>query len=226
MRSLIMISALAVFAACTPSPQPATQETATAVQSRAGYTGGSAGLSPSVFATWYGERRGNTVDLLLLVLWRGTPGWQSGPHQGSGRLPPHPSERPPGYPDTVRYPIVENIRIGTVNLGVRLDPESRTIRLLGQEVALGDRNAILVDQIDGTEGSPRIANVLRISPRLPLVRRREPEGMKSECTTMSLSAGDSNKPATPAECEHRAAPPTVDIGTVVRLSPELRAFVR
>jgi hypothetical protein len=39
-------------------------------------SGGNTMISPTVFATWLTERIGNgPVQLRLLVLWRGTPGW-------------------------------------------------------------------------------------------------------------------------------------------------------
>lgn len=99
------------------------------------------------------------------------------------------------------------MRIGTVDFGVHFDRDSRTVRLIGEEVTLGDRNVILVDRIDGAGGPSRIANVLRISTRLSLVRRPEPEGMRSDCLTISSSAGDSTESTTLGECMRRPTVP-------------------
>lgn len=225
MRSFIGISALAVLAACAPSPEPATGEAYTAVQPSVAYMQGGGGLSPRVRATWFAEGRDDTADLLLLVLWRGTPGWQNAPHHGSGQLPPRSSEGAPERRGAVPSPIVHTTRIGTVEFGIDFDLDSRTVRLIGEEVALGDRNVILVDRIDGAGGPPRIVSVLRIDPRLPMVRRPEPEGMRGECLAISWSAGDSMKRATPVECPDRPPRPEADIQAAVRQSPRLRAFV-
>lgn len=225
MRRSIVISALALVAACAPAPEPAARDASAAAQPRSGYLMEGAQLSPGVRATLFGHTQGDAADLLLLVLWRGAPGWQNAPHGGGGRLPPRSEERPAGVPPGVPSPIMHDFRIGTVEFGIHFDVGSRTVRLIDEEVALGDRNVILVDRIDGAGGPPRIADVLRIDPRLPLVRQPEPEGMRSECLAISWSRGDSTEAGTPVDCEDPPPGTTLDLHALIRRAPELRAFV-
>lgn len=135
-------------------------------------------VSPVVLATYVARVWGDgTQTLQMLVMWRGSPGWFARGSESSGS----------GGGDGRRYH--STVRRGDLQLQVELDTETRlvtiskaplvplpqspniqTATIQSNHIDLGDRNVILVDEVDGANG-PRILGTLRVEPALPAGRR-------------------------------------------------------
>jgi hypothetical protein len=121
-------------------------------------------LSATVMST-YIARNG---ELVLLVLWRGSPGWNSG--GGSSGSGGSSAGREFGS---------FTLTSGGRTLSIDIDYTARLAKILGQEITLDNTNVVLVDDVDGPSGA-RIVSRLWVDPKLPAmdisgVRRIENE---------------------------------------------------
>ena len=115
--------------------------------------GGNTMISPTVFASWITERVGSgPVQLRLLVLWRGTPGWY---FVGGGKIA--------SSSDGTRTTLT--IEYGDVRLTLR-HGAGDTVAINGREVHLGTDNVIYVDDVDALAGA-RVVRTSRIASNLP-----------------------------------------------------------
>jgi hypothetical protein len=134
-----------------PAPRP-TPPPDTVVNS-----GGSMPVSPAVVATEFRMRKpGQPVQLQLLVLWRGAPGWffnNGGSSGGSGG----------GSASGVRS---ETIKRGGLFLQVSLHEPTRVVTIQDEKLELKDNNVVFVDDVDATTG-PRITGMTRVGPDMP-----------------------------------------------------------
>lgn len=92
------------------------------------------------------------VTLVLLVLWRGEPGWFL--NRG------HSAER--GGGDSSGRVNVQ-LEQGGQNLELTLDSERRVVTIAGKEVALGSANVVLVDRVD-VPGGPIVSSTGSVDP--------------------------------------------------------------
>jgi hypothetical protein len=163
----IILAAALIGAAGSPDAQSPTWN-------RSG--GATQWMSPAVVATWITEQEaGAPVQLQMLILWRGTPGWflraggssseGTGSIQGNHRI----------YRDTIVQ--------GGVRLAFEYDSRTRVATVQGQEVDLHEDNVVLVDDVDAPGGA-RVSGTLRIARPMPgsagqigLVLRMSPEIM-------------------------------------------------
>ena len=114
-------------------------------------------ISPTVFATWVTDRVGSgPVQLRLLVLWRGAPGWY---RPGGGRIADSIADSFDGarMHQTIEY---GNIRL-TLDYG-----ENDTVAINGRELHLGIDNVVYVDDVDALTGA-RVVRTSRIPSTLP-----------------------------------------------------------
>jgi hypothetical protein len=115
--------------------------------------GGNTMISPTVFATWVTERVGNgPVQLRLLVLWRGTPGWYFVP--GGRTADSFDGAR---THQTIEY---GDIRL-TLDYGA-----GDAVAVNGREMHLGTDNVVYVDDVDALAGA-RVVRTSRIPSKLP-----------------------------------------------------------
>ena len=141
-------------------------------------------VSPVVLATYVADVKGDgTRALRMLVLWRGSPGWFARGSDGSSSSSGGDGRR---YHSTIRR--------GDLQLQVELDTETRlvtisqaplvplpqspniqTATVKSKQLDLGDRNVILVDEVDGSKGA-QIIGTLRVDPALPAGRSPLPLG--------------------------------------------------
>jgi hypothetical protein len=70
--------------------------------------------------------------------------------------------------------------VGGVELHVSFEPISRTVRLLGREVELGDNNAILVDSVTVGLAHARIVSISKVGPLLESDVNLEGRGVELE----------------------------------------------
>jgi hypothetical protein len=132
-------------------------------------------VSAVVLASYVARIWGDdTRTLQMLVLWRGSPGWFA---RGSG------GSSSSGGGDGRRYH--STIRRGDLQLQAEFDTETRlvtisqaplvalsqsttiqTATIKSTQINLGDRNVILVDEVDDPKG-PQIVGTVRIDPALP-----------------------------------------------------------
>ncbi|HEY1251857.1 MAG TPA: hypothetical protein VGH97_11765 [Thermoanaerobaculia bacterium] len=142
---------------------------------KSGFESGSRVASPEVVASWIAlEGSADELQLRLLVLWRGSPGWfLKGESAGSSGKA--------GADDGGANSIVQHLRYGKLNLEVGLDLRKQTATIAAEKVDLGDANVILVDDVDNPAG-PRVVRTLRVNPALSKsvgkmeeVVRRSPE---------------------------------------------------
>jgi hypothetical protein len=141
-----------------------------------GFESGSRIASPEVVANWMAfEDAAGELQLRLLVLWRGSPGWfLGGESTGS-------SGKAVTADNGGASSIVQHLRYGKLNLEVELDPRKQTAKIATEKVDLADGNVVLVDDVDNPAG-PRVLRVLRVNPALSKsvgkveeVVRRSPE---------------------------------------------------
>lgn len=142
-------------------------------QGTPGHVTGSGVVSPSVVATAIVEFPSpERARLLLLVLWRGAPGWMS----KSGATGSGGSSRGSGRPAD-DLPLFHEIRYGDVTLTLSFRPLARTLTIDGNAVALGpDDNVVLVDRVDGAAG-PSILRTLHIDPDAVPIATQGPSAM-------------------------------------------------
>lgn len=115
--------------------------------------GGNTMISPTVFATWVTDRVGNgPVQLRLLVLWRGTPGWYFLP---GGRIA--------DSFDGARTK--QTIEYGDIRLTLDYGADD-AVAINGREVHLGTDNVVYVDDVDALAGA-RVVRTSRIPSKLP-----------------------------------------------------------
>lgn len=128
-----------------------------------GGTSSSLPVSPSVMATVMTRvAQDGKGELELLVLWRGRPGWmRSGGGDSSGAS----GSGGGGSMGSNAMPATRSAWLtqGGVRLEVRFEPQSRKLWIQDREVALNDGNAVLVDDVDSTNGS-RVIRTVRIDP--------------------------------------------------------------
>ena len=145
-------------------------------QSNTGQVVSSVVLASYVARVWGDDTR----TLQMLVLWRGNPGWFARVAESGGS----------GGGDERRYH--STIRRGDLQLQAEFDTETRlvtisqaplvalspstttqTATIKSTQINLGDRNVILVDDVDDAKG-PQIVGAVRIDPTLPPGRRPLP----------------------------------------------------
>ena len=133
-------------------------------QSGRGFGGGvDRVLSPAVVATWISHQETGTVQLDLLVLWRGSPGWFMENGRGGGGSAGGSSSRDGTTVLSTR------IRYGRIDLELRFDPVSRMAQVGEHQVPLGDANVILLDAVDTL---PQVVGTRRVEPSIPESGRR------------------------------------------------------
>lgn len=140
-------------------------------------SGGTQVVSPSVLASSSLRRNAGTLTIDILILWRGSPGWQYRRTSLGGWM----SGGSTGRDGIVRFTVQE----GGVLLTADFNPSTRTANVLGERVNLGDANVILVDRVDAPDGpvttgtrtlAPRAANPMYApAAELPSVLRESPE---------------------------------------------------
>ena len=112
-------------------------------------------LSPAVVATWFTDQpAGRPVQLRLLVLWRGTPGWflaGGGEIRGS-------TDRSGLQHETINY--------GNVRLTLSFDAATRVVSIQDRHFALNDDNVVFVDDVDTVAG-PRVTSTMLLGPAMP-----------------------------------------------------------
>ncbi len=114
--------------------------------------GGNTAISPTVFATWVTDRVGNgPVQLRLLVLWRGTPGW----YFPGGRIAD-------SFDGSRTHHTIE---YGNIRLTLDYGPGDR-VAINGREVQVGADNVVYVDDVDALAGA-RVVRTSRIPSKLP-----------------------------------------------------------
>ena len=102
--------------------------------------------------------RGQPPDasIRLLLVLRGQPGWESRPSGASGVASASASASAGSGP--VRY----SIAIGTAQFECRYDPERHILTYNGRSYQLDDTNVVVIDRIDGVDGSPEIVRRLKL----------------------------------------------------------------
>jgi hypothetical protein len=125
----------------------------------AGMSTGTRPYSAGVAITTFVRGTRSVADpgtLVLMVLWRGEPGWylKDGPHGGRG-----------GGSGNSAYTIFQS---GGLALRADLSETPRQVRIQDQPVTLtpADANVILVDGVDSANG-PTVVNSLSIDPSMP-----------------------------------------------------------
>jgi hypothetical protein len=114
--------------------------------------GGNTMISPTVFATWVTERVGSDpVQLRLLVLWRGTPGW----YFAAGKVG--------DLFDGARTH--QTIQYGDVRLTLEYGAGD-AVTINGRELHLGTDNVVYVDEVDAVSQA-RLVRTTRISSKMP-----------------------------------------------------------
>jgi hypothetical protein len=118
--------------------------------------GGTMPTSASVMVTSQTRYVGDTHELELLVLWRGTPGWwatgSSSSSGGGGAIG--------GGGWSHRF------SQGGHTFEISGDSNAHTVDILGRTFDLTKGNAILIDGVDSPEG-PRVVGTLMVDPLLP-----------------------------------------------------------
>jgi hypothetical protein len=133
-------------------------------------------MSPAVVATWITEQHGDEpVQLRLVILWRGTPGWfvRAGGSSVSG------GGSAGGEHQTSSHTIIQ----GGIRLTFDFDAATGAATILGKRLDLREDNVVLVDDVDSPEG-PRVSGTMRVTRAMPgsagqigLVLRMSPEIM-------------------------------------------------
>jgi hypothetical protein len=128
-------------------------------------------LSPRVVANWLSHPdESGAMQLDLLVLWRGSPGWFAVAEGGAG-------ERGGGGMESQAVRSLR-LRYGDIDLGLEFRPETRVVVFLGEELVLGEANVVLVDAVDT---SPHVIETTQVGSTIPdagrieLLLRRSPE---------------------------------------------------
>jgi hypothetical protein len=134
---------------------------------RAQTTSSSRPLSATVIGT-YVARDG---ALVLLVLWRGSPGWPSrgGSNSSSGG----------GGGSAGREVGSFSLTYSGRTFSIDFDYTARSARLLGQQISLADTNVVLVDDVDGPTGA-HIAGRLWADPKLPKMDSSGPRTIEDD----------------------------------------------
>jgi hypothetical protein len=132
-------------------------------------------MSPPVVATWITEQHGDEpVQLRLLILWRGTPGWflRAGGSSVSG-----------GSRSTDQQKSYQTIVQGGIRLTFDFDEATGIATIQGTTLDLREDNVVLVDDVDSPDG-PRVSGTMRVTRSMPgsagqigLVLRGSPEIM-------------------------------------------------
>jgi hypothetical protein len=122
-----------------------------------GTGGGGLSVSPSVVATYMMQARESDLEeLVVMVLWRGRPGWyRAAPGVSSG-----------GSSFTSGTTRMSVTTLGGIELSVRVSAQDRTVAIKGREFDLRRANAFLVDRIDEPDG-PVFVDNFYIEARLP-----------------------------------------------------------
>ena len=110
-------------------------------------------LSATVMST-YVARNG---ELVLLVLWRGSPGWNSEDRSSSR-----------GGSSGGREFGSFTVTSGGRTLSIDIDYTARLAKILEQEITLDNTNVVLVDDVNAPSGA-RIVGRLWVDPKLPVV---------------------------------------------------------
>jgi hypothetical protein len=130
-------------------------------------------LSATVIGT-YVARDG---ELVLLVLWRGSPGWPSrGGSNSSGGGGGGSAGREVGS-FWMTY--------GDRTFSIDVDYTARSARLLEQEISLADTNVVLVDDVDGPSGA-HIVGRLWVDPKLPKMDSSSPRTIDNDPATTAI----------------------------------------
>lgn len=144
---------------------PTNRPPAPGPQTSGGSGGGGLPVSSSVVASYAMQvRESEMEELLILVLWRGRPGWfASAPGQVSGG-----SSFSSGRTRTMVS------RVGGIDLRLEVEGERQQAFIEGRGVDLRTANVFLVDRIDEPDG-PVIVDDFFIEAGLPLTPRAGPE---------------------------------------------------
>ena len=138
MRMPILAAGMALLVSFLVLPSCAGGQ-ARSARSSTNYAGGEHPVSPAVWTSWFAEtEEGIPREVSLVVLWRGAPRWYS--HINGGTTVMHP-------PESTSEALVSSFRFGDTELSLSFDPSTRIVRLLGQEIVLGEDNVIFVDQV-------------------------------------------------------------------------------
>jgi hypothetical protein len=125
----------------------------------ASMSGGSPVVSPAVVATFFtsAEPSGAAHQLDLLVLWRGAPGWfmRGGSKGGASSMS--------GGGGDAGGRIVHQFSEGGLSFSLEFDRQARLAKIQGREIAVGEDNVILVDDVDNPRGFT-IVGTRRIDP--------------------------------------------------------------
>lgn len=109
-------------------------------------------ISPVAVAAW--STKAHTEEALeLLVLLRGTPGWWTAGPEGVQSI----AQGEDGFSTHANY--------GGQDLSLSFDSLKRIATIQGIDVALGDNNVVLVDDVDSASG-PRVAALKKIDPQM------------------------------------------------------------
>jgi hypothetical protein len=112
--------------------------------------------------TYMIQRTGSDEALLLLVVWRGSPGWYAqGGRSGSSEG---------GDETTERHRFWE----GKYEFEVTVDRTKGVAHVLGTDIRLNEANAVFVDEVDGARG-PRIVKSALVTSRLGTTQPTAPE---------------------------------------------------
>jgi hypothetical protein len=107
-------------------------------------------VSPTVVSSYVASGG----QLLLLVLWRGTPRWlMKGSHSSSSGV----------SSDDWAW---ENITCGNLSWTIEFDVTAHAARVLDQQISLDETNVVLVDRVDTPLGAVVVGRY-RVNPELP-----------------------------------------------------------
>ena len=118
-------------------------------------------LSSTVFASWslqWSNADGSTM--VLLVLWRGSPGWFARGASGGGAGGGAASSAAGGSGGNYSYQWLSQ---GGLTVSIEFDRERKIVKLLDREVDLTRSNVVLVDRVDASDG-PTIAGTRWVEP--------------------------------------------------------------
>jgi hypothetical protein len=143
-----MLALLLVLAASSAQAQTPAVVFAAAQQQPLAMIGGSGQVTPSVTATYSGYGPPNGAwTMELLVLWRGSLGWELGGAGAGGGMG--------------GGPVTQFVIIGGRTIELQFDQESRQVRLGTEVLDLGESNVLLIDDVDSVRG-PRIVGTARV----------------------------------------------------------------
>ena len=116
-------------------------------------------MSPAVVATWITEQHGDEpVQLRIVILWRGTPGW----FLRAGGSSVSDSGSASGGHQTSYQTIIQ----GGVRLTFDFDTATGVATVQGKMLDVREDNVVLVDDVDSPNG-PRVSGTTRVTRPMP-----------------------------------------------------------